>query len=262
MTAEHHPAARPDAPTCQTCHAPTADGIALCDAHADDLRRLLEHIPDTLAESVTTTARMDRIGQTIGGSSAPADGVNAECMDRAAELRGLLFSWARCLLDEADERGVAVGRYGEDYARLLLDHVALIRCSSWAGDCLDELTRAHRRLVQAVDIPPDLRSYGACSLEECPGTIRGHVGAPTAVCRACGGVYDAAELIAWAVGNAWEHAAPLASVLRALGAVGITIPSGPAGRWVHEGRLKPAARDARGRSLFTMADVVAARSRQ
>ena len=53
MTAEHHPAA----PTCQTCHAPTADGIALCDTHADDLRRLLEHIPDTLAESVTTTAR-------------------------------------------------------------------------------------------------------------------------------------------------------------------------------------------------------------
>lgn len=227
------------------CATPTADGIHLCDPHEGDLWRLLGQIPDTLADAEDTVARLDA-RRDIGRSGAtPGAPINLEASQRVTELTELLVSWSRLLYDATGEAGDA----GADYLRA---HLREIIRHDWAGDMLSELGRAHRRLVQAVDVPPDWRTYGPCHIEGCGGLIRGKAGDVLARCRACGEPYDATELLRIAVVNSWDKPAPLTAVVRAMSSVGVEVKLKTAEKWAERGRLYPVAEDDRGVRLYTM----------
>lgn len=191
--------------TCTSCETPTAEGMHLCIDCVLKLEAILDAAPEMLAEARTTIERMDRLsdrGAAARGGGTPPEVLNLECSARADELEKLLLSWALCLLDEADERGVTVGRYGTEYARLLREHTALVRMADWAGDCLDELKRAHRRLVQAVDSPPEYIIVGSCTAEleagtECGTRLRALKGAEQVQCGACGSWFVVQEFLDW-----------------------------------------------------------------
>lgn len=226
------------------CATPTADGIYLCDPHEGDLWRLLGQIPDTLADAEDTVARLDA-RRDIGRSGAtPGAPINLEASQRVGEVTELLVSWSRLLYDATGEAGDA----GADYLRA---HLREIVRHDWAGDMLSELGRAHRRLVAAVDVPPDWRTYGPCHIEDCGGLIRGKAGDVLARCRACGEPYDATELRDNLLDNSRHQPATLAAVVRALNSAGVKIRHDRARKWVERGKLVP---DSNG--LYTMKGVL------
>ena len=122
----------------------------------------------------------------------------------------------------------------------------------WAGDMLDELQRAHRRVIQAIDTAPDWRTYGPCHIDDCNGLIRGKVGDVLARCRTCHEPYDATELMRTAIINSWDKPAPLVATVRAMGLVGMEVKIKTAEKWAERGRLTPVAEDQRGVKLYTM----------
>ena len=201
--------------TCTHCTAPTADGIYLCDTAEGDLFALLGQIPDTLADAQDTIARLDTRQNTGRSSSTPGTPINLEASERATALHGLLNSWSQMLHEATGEPGDA----GAHYLRANLRHI--IR-HDWAGDMLAELERAHRRLVAAVDVPPDSVVIGKCEGmddggELCAGTIvadmilvdpdepEGKKEPANARCKKCRGRFDADAIMSANVERAEGH---------------------------------------------------------
>ena len=132
--------------TVPRCDTPTADGIYVCDPHEGSLFTLLGQIPDTLADAQDTIARLERKGQTTGGSaSGHSDGLSIEALDHVITLKKLLESWAQMLHEETQEHA------SEDPARYLRANLREIVRHDWAGDMLTELTEAHRTVQNLVD---------------------------------------------------------------------------------------------------------------
>ena len=233
--------------TCAHCTAPTADGIYLCDQAEGDLFTLLGQIPDTLADAQDTIARLDARQNSGRASTTPGTPINLEASERVTELNGLLVSWSRMLHEATGEPGDA----GADYLRANLREIVR---HDWAGDMLDELQRAHRRVIQAIDTAPDWRAYGPCHIDDCNGLIRGKVGDVLARCRVCHEPYDATELMRTAVSNAWDERASLTAVVRALQSAGVNLKYRTVQSWVNRGKLTP-AHEIGGRPAHTMAQV-------
>ena len=231
--------------TCTHCTAPTADGIYLDDPCEGTLFALLGQIPDTLADAQDTIARLDTRQNSGRASTTPGTPINLEASERVTELNGLLVSWSQVLHEATGEPGDA----GADYLRANLREIVR---HDWAGDMLDELSRAHRRVVQAIDTAPDWRTYGPCHIDGCPGLIRGQVGDVLARCRTCHEPYDATELMRTAIINSWDKPAPLVATVRAMGLVGMEVKIKTAEKWAERGRLTPVAEDQRGVKLYTM----------
>ena len=231
--------------TLPRCDTPTADGIHVCDMHEGDLFTLLGQIPDTLADAQDTIARLDTRQNSGRASTTPGTPINLEASERASELNGLLVSWSRILHEATGEPGDAGANYLRANLREIVRH-------DWAGDMLDELQAAHRRVIQAIDTAPDWRTYGPCHIEGCPGLIRGKVGDVLARCRTCHEPYDATELMRTAIINSWDKPAPLFATVRAMGLVGMEVKIKTAEKWAERGRLTPVAEDQRGVKLYTM----------
>ena len=233
--------------TVPRCDTPTADGIYVCDMHEGDLFTLLGQIPDTLADAQDTIARLDTRQNTGRASTTPGAPINLEASERVTELNGLLVSWSQMLHEATGEPGDAGANYLRANLREIVRH-------DWAGDMLDELQRAHRRVIQAIDTAPDWRTYGPCHIEGCPGLIRGKAGDVLARCRTCHEPYDAHELMRTAVSNAWDERASLTAVVRALQSAGVNLKYRTVQSWANRGKLTP-SHEIGGRPAYTMAQV-------
>ena len=231
--------------TCTHCEAPTADGIYLCDQAEGDLFTLLGQIPDTLADAQDTIARLDTRQNTGRASTTPGTPINLEASERVTELNGLLVSWSQMLHEATGEPGDAGANYLRANLREIVRH-------DWAGDMLDELQRAHRRVIQAIDTAPDWRTYGPCHIDDCNGLIRGKVGDVLARCRTCHEPYDATELMRTAIINSWDKPAPLKRVVQAMELAGFPVARSTMQDWAKAGKIAPVGTDERGRALFTM----------
>ena len=241
---------------CTHCAAPTADGIYLDDPCEQALWDLLGQIPDTLADAADTVARLDGHATTRGAGTATTTSapVNLEASARVDALQHTITDYCGRLHAAIPAAGVA----SADYLRRRLPD--LIR-QPWAGEALDQIATAHRRLVAAVDRPPEIRTFGPCQEDGCPGKIRATAGHPIARCRVCGAQYETGELMGNAVSNAWHHAAPLAAVVRALRAVGVDVHERTVRTWAERGHLGAPAATRDGRPLYTMGQVAAAATR-
>lgn len=231
--------------TVPRCDTPTADGIYVCDPHEGSLFTLLGQIPDTLADAQDTIARLDTRQNSGRASTTPGTPINLEASERVTELNGLLVSWSQMLHEATGEPGDAGANYLRANLREIVRH-------DWAGDMLDELQRAHRRVIQAIDTAPDWRTYGPCHIEGCPGLIRGKVGDVLARCRTCHEPYDATELMRTAIINSWDKPAPLKRVVQAMELAGFPVARSTMRDWVTAGKITPVGVDERGRALFTM----------
>ena len=231
--------------TVPRCDTPTADGIHLCDPHEGSLFTLLGQIPDTLTDARDTIARLDTRQNTGRASTTPGTPINLEASERVTELNGLLVSWSQMLHEATGEPGDAGAHYLRANLREITRH-------DWAGDMLDELQRAHRRVIQAIDTAPDWRTYGPCHIEGCTGLIRGKVGDVLARCRTCHEPYDATELMRTAIVNSWDKPAPLKRVIKAMELAGFPVARTTMRDWVTAGKITPVGVDERGRALFTM----------
>ena len=241
--------------TATACATPTADGIHLCDPHEGEAFALLGQIPDTLADAADTVARLDgRTNTTRGTTTTTSAPVNLEAVARVDALQHTIADYCGRLHAAIPAAGVA----SADYLRRRLPD--LIR-QPWVGEALDQIATAHRRLVAAVDRPPEIRTFGPCQEDGCPGKIRASAGHPIARCRVCGAQYETGELMGNAVSNAWHHAAPLAAVVRALRAVGVDVHERTVRTWAERGHLGAPVTAPATPEIYTMGQVVAAATR-
>lgn len=250
--------------TAHHCDTPTADGIHLCDLHEGSLFTLLGQIPDTLTDAQDTIARLDTRQNTGRATTTPGAPINLEASERATALHGLLTSWSRMLYDETGEPGDA----GADYLRA---HLREIVRHDWAGDMLEELQRAHERVLRCLDSPPDHLDLGQCGVEGCPGRIVGTLipnpkwepGSRTperipgrrAQCRTCRTQYDGKEVYAFQVARTHGELRTVRETVRLING----IPGAPSRstlqRWIGSGRVQVHERD--GAELIEPAQVVA-----
>ena len=201
--------------TMPRCDTPTADGIYLCDTAEGDLFTLLGQIPDTLADAQDTIARLDTRQNSGRASTTPGTPINLEASERVSELNGLLVSWSQMLHEATGEPGDAGANYLRANLREIVRH-------DWAGDMLDELSRAHRRVFQSLDMPPAPIVIGHCEGvnedgELCGGRIvadlepvdpdepGGKKQPVNARCRKCRGKFDAQEIMNANVSRAHGH---------------------------------------------------------
>ena len=252
--------------TCTHCGGTTADGIYLDDPCEQALWDILGQIPDTLADAQDTIARLERKGQTTGGSaSGHSDGLSIDALDHVIALKKLLESWAQMLREETQEA------VSEDPSRYLRANLRQITQHDWAGDMLAELDRAHRRLVAAVDVPPDSVVIGKCEGvdeggELCAGTIvadmilvdpdepEGKKEPANARCKKCRGRFDADAIMSANVERAEGHWTSLNEAIK----LARLVPGMPSRATLYRmaERDEFETRDAEANQLYSAADIV------
>lgn len=243
---------------CTHCHAPTADGITLCQRDLSALRDILEQIPGALEDGEITAAKEDVMGGG-GGSPSAADGsaapINLDAAEKLRELQETVHTWARMVLEDDQTPGL---QNVEPVTYLKISVEDIIKRDD-AGEMLDELTRATRRLQRAVDRPPEKISLGRCgSVYEgvaCDDQIITRKGDIEARCRTCGATYNVAEVQASHVSEAWHQFETLTVVVRSLRLTGFRITERSAQRWVKDGELIPTRHRDDGTPIYTLAEV-------
>jgi hypothetical protein len=216
------------------CDTPTADGQTLCHADTNRLRDILGWIPDALDTLADTVARMDRTGSDGGSSSGDhAEAVNVDALDAKIDLEERVGSWARMVL-EADTSDDLRNVPPLTYLRLSID---LIRTQDYAGDMLDELSEALRKVTRAADIPADRIDLGNCWEPDCHGRIRGEmvtedgkrVVSQRARCNTCRTPHDGRYVHTTRLTGTWGHWCSLADAVKLI----LTIPGAPSRRTIY-----------------------------
>lgn len=235
---------------CTACRAETTEGFHLCGRHTGELVTHLANVPDVWTNLQDTISLQASTPGGPGGAAGTKPPINLHALDVAEKLTAVLKGWGEQFTDVTGLTTPHIAARLHQYRRAL---------PRWelAGELLLELRDSMQEAAHTTDRALEYAHYGPCP---CGGTIRGTVGANTARCRVCGDRYDAAELQAWRVSQAWGVAAPLPDVLRALGQAGYgAINPEKAKKWVQRGKLHPAACDVgTRRQLFTPAAVIAA----
>ncbi|MBB5748548.1 hypothetical protein [Micrococcus sp. TA1] len=243
--------------TYHRCDTPNPDGITLCHADAQRLRDILGWIPDALNTITDTVARMDRTGSDGGSSSGDhAEAVNVDALDAKIDLEEKLGTWARMLLDDdpsEDLRNVAPLTY-------LTLSIDLIRTVDYAGDLLDELSEALRKVTRAADTQTGTIQLGPClnvddDGNHCHGRIQSRRDNNGARCTECRANYDATEVTQYRISESWHRTAPLSTVVKALRLAEVPVTIHAAKQWVKRGHLEPLAHAIDGTALYTAKQV-------
>lgn len=235
--------------TCQKCEWPTLPDQTVCPQCIHELRTTLDHAPDTLATAEVTIRRQDQVTRSNGGGGGgdprTLSPVNLAASEHAHTLRHALQAWAaRVRETEAEtDPDAAAGMATVEPAAYLRMSLTLIAGQDYAGTLCEDITRAHRRLVNAIDLPPEHVNLGPCVTPDCPGTIRGTMTnrngkralSPRAECRTCHAVYDAPMLNAYRVGGAWGYWCPLPDAVAVLRSIPGTASRATLYRWARKG---------------------------
>lgn len=244
--------------TCQNCQAQTAPGIYLCARCVVRLEDMLTQVEDALEVAEDTIAKQDRMGSggVISGANEAPIPINLDTMEKRRTLWEAVVTNAREVLDHDDSDDLR-GVQPVIYLRMSTD---LIAHQKFAGELLDQLEGATRKLWSSVDRRPDIVALGQCGAVHesvpCPGVLRAQKGDPFTRCRVCGATHNAEELRQERAANAWEHFAPLSEVVKVVRQSGWTINPKSAQRWATEGNLKVLRYREDGVALYSPGQVI------
>jgi hypothetical protein len=219
-------------------HAINADGVTLCNECLTKLEKALKAVPDVWADIQVSGSRMDVGAPSVGSSGGHASSTppaNLDALDKAQTLRVRLGGWASLLPQ--------LHPFGEPpvIAAWLLTQIPDIRKQPWAGDLLQELQESLQECRLTTDRAAERITLGQCWNEiedgRCEATVTAVNGARVARCRACGATSDVRTRQQWLLSEAWEAAAPLPVILRALRIVGTEVKPKDAENWVSRGKV-------------------------
>lgn len=154
------------------CGQPSKDATICTDCESRLVEALAE-VPALSHEFETVLARLNKQG---GGSigfvtSSPTRPLpyDVAASEAGGELKSVMVSWLRLVLDENAERMTLPSDTLADIARWLLGQVPWLRLHDAAGDAVDELTEAVGRLRHVVYREIRQRHYrGRCGAEWTP----------------------------------------------------------------------------------------------
>lgn len=231
---------------CTHCSAELPEGLLLCNSGADDLRRILSRVRDTLntaGGTLTNTAVAPApIGGGGGGQEAPGLPYSVDMSDRVRDYQEAIRYWAG-MIGEAQGKPAPVDTIAA--GMFLRAHLGLIRGNEHANTILQELRAAERQVINAADRQAPKLLLGECGtlqwvddkIEPCAGQIIGREGDDQARCDTCRSTHSARERIEAKISRAWHVAAPLRQVVHALKAYEINIKYDTAKSWARRGKI-------------------------
>lgn len=253
---------------CTHCEKEMPAGLTLCNSGADDLRRILGRVRDTLntaGGTLTNTAVAPAPIGGGGGSTAPGLPYSLDMSEHVAGYQETISYWAG-LIGKAQNKPAPIDAIHA--AMFLRAHLGIIRGNEHANTILQELRKAERQVINAADRNAPKLLLGECNspvwedeaIIFCTGQVIGREGDDQAKCDTCRATHSATDRTAAKVAKAWHIAAPLPTVLRALKQGGhATIPQNRADKWASQGKLEHATEHPEtGRKLYTPAAVLEA----
>jgi hypothetical protein len=241
---------------CTHCDKELPDDLTLCNQGADDLRRILGRVRDTLntaGGTLTNTAVAPApIGGGGGGSDAPGLPYSVDMSGHVAAYQETIRHWAAMIgeghaLTLEPGQSITVPHDTVRAAAFIRERIGLIRGNEHANTILQELRMAERSVINAADRQAPKLLLGECNspvwqddaIVFCAGTIIGREGDDQAKCDTCRTPHSARDRIEQKISRAWHIIAPLPQVIRALKAYGIHIRYDTAKKWVTRGKLHP-----------------------
>lgn len=294
MTNQHHPCATPHCATPATaviCQGCTTDVVtALRQLACGPQQRTRVHVVDHRTDPPTTKTFVDYLpglvadlDDAISRQTSTTDGIGILVRQAetalpyheaasilAAELRNTITTWARLLLDDhphlelADPSTAGVAGW---LSRL----PALLAMLPAAGEMVDEITHATKRVRSMVDRAPDKVFVGPCGAEatndadEVVVCVQDLYGTPTKEqvrCPTCGVTWDMAERREWLLRVVYDQLATTQEIVRAMPNLlgeGFRVASGTIRSWVTRGKLNqhdPHPHDERERPRYRIGDVI------
>lgn len=189
--------------------------------------------------------------------------VDLDAAGQILELRRVLLGWADWV---AAERGLA--RPLDTWKALgswLADQVEWLRHHPEGPRAADEIGRVVVRVMRFVDRPPSRWYAGPCTtpfldedglLVECDADLYPESGAVQFTCPACRAVHDVEHRREWLLDQAQDRLAHAELIARAVTMLDQRVTSAQVRGWAHRGRLLAKSRDAQGRPLYRIGDVL------
>lgn len=263
------------------CGRPVPDQAYLCQRCGDILLRDVGRVADLRAALDDALARRTRIDRPPAPRrpEAPDEGaalgaeetlrvqpmpVDLDAAGHILELRRVLVGWADWI---AAQRGLL--RPLDTWQALggwLADQVEWLRHHPQGPEAAAEIGAVVARVMRYVDRPPARWYAGPCAtpfidddglLQECQEDLYPESGARVIQCPACQAVHDLDYRREWLLAAAEDrlaHAELIARAVTTLDAQRVT--SSQVRGWAHRGRLPVKGRDAQGRPLYRIGDVL------
>lgn len=222
----------------------------------------LKGLPSLLADLDVTLTMQAKTGGSGGGGVSPKER-NAFHLG-ASEVMGRYHSLLSTLCNVID-RDLGRFEYVTDpvrMARKVVAHTDWLAGELKVEEWVEEFDAQAREYRQAVDRPAEGRVFaGRCPLDvegtECGASVFTAKGNPNAVCRKCGGTWDASEWRGRALAEAEMCEGTAAQVSRMLSdpVTGEALPQGTIRQWVHRGKLAPIGTDEAERPVYQLRKV-------
>lgn len=251
--------------TCGVCTATTPDGVHLCGEHADRLLDALHAVPAVVEDLRTTFARQDQLrapGGSVGKSTETPLPWNDRVPEKLDALDEALLRWARPVSrhlrldalphvphtrDPKDPARVpAAVTESLLAARVLAEHLGVVRGLREAGDAYDEIVDAVTAARRVVDQPVTRKFLGICSAElvegglPCQNDLYAHPRRSMVRCAACGTTHDVEQRREVLLAAVHAQLVTYAEAERALpDLLGAPVKASTLRSWVSEGRLVP-----------------------
>jgi len=249
---------------CGCCGRPVPDHAYVCPGCASGLHEHLVRLTGGgLADELDVAlARQAKLGG--GGGGRHGDEQPLAFGYAASEaiwvLRSALVGWVRVLLEDLPGHHPPADTL-PGMADWLARRVETLRHMPEGPEAVDELTAAVRQAEAAVAPLGDRVYVGPCAGELDGGSPCGEglYAAPESTltaCRACGAVYVVPQRRAWLLEAAEDVLGTATEIARAVTNLGRPVTAERIRKWAHRGCLLARGRDARGRPVYRVGDVL------
>lgn len=232
--------------TCPSCGCEQGAGL-LCAQETDRLERELGDVAAIVAELDVTLSKQARIGTAgVSGLARERTPINVGAMQAADNLGNVLTTWARDVAEVGflAQHSTSPARAG---ARILLNHVTLVRRHPAVNELVDEITDAIHQARRAVDRPADRQYLGQCMAETpdedgrqvtCLAEIWARPSASEVTCKVCGIEHEVTERRAWLLKRAENMIVTVKDASTYLGEIGdIKVTESSIRGYLHRGKL-------------------------
>lgn len=265
---------------CEVCQRPMGEQATFCAADAYNLDAALADITAYrgLAYDLDLAiTRQARIGSRDG--SRPTEAAvpyNVKASETAANLKGVLASWAKLIIEETGAgtvltlgpacrtcqhsscREIRTQGLPADtltgIAAWLRPRVGWLRHHPAGAGAYDEITEAVREARRICDRPRERLYAGPCN--ECGVDLYAIPGALIVECKPCELAYEVEARRVWLLGALEDHLVNATQMSRLVTYLGIKLADSTIRAWAMKGRIVSHGHDLKGNPMYRLGDVV------
>ncbi|MEU8196357.1 hypothetical protein AB0C10_21475 [Microbispora amethystogenes] len=245
------------------CGRPITDNAVVCRSCGAALHQeLVDVASGGLADELDTSlARQARIGGNGPRSSEAPLGYGEAASSAIWVLRTTMIAWILILAEGGDHLPPEVlDEHPPALAQWLAAHTEDVRRHPSAADAVEELITAVQQARDAIDRPAERVYCGPCGAKTDDGTrcmidLYARQDAGTIQCR-CGMIWGVRQRRDWLMAEAEQATGTATEISRAVTGLGREVTPERIWKWASRGRLAVRGRDARGRPLYQVGDVI------